>query len=361
MKITGMKLWLCAAAAALLCSVAAFFAGREYLDRRCSDFTGNAEIYIYPAMNVADVLETLDAKGIVKRRGSIVRSLRRENLCRRGLLPGSAELKPGHYTVSAGVSARYFARMIRNGWQTPVNLVLSGSMRQKRGLARKISSQMMMDTLTVMDALRDSAVLAGYGFTPENVFALFMPDTYQVYWTDSMKVVLDRQKAAYDAFWTDENKKKAEIQGLSPMEVSVLASIVRSESNHVPEYPLIAGVYLNRLHLGMKLQADPTIAFCYGYTLNRIMKKHLKVDSPYNTYMHEGLPPAPICVPGRDAMDAVLNPQGGRDLFFCASPEFDGTHIFAATYSEHLKNARAFQKALNVRLREREKAASGRG
>lgn len=240
--------------------------------------------------------------------------------------------------------------MLKGGWQTPVNLVLSGSMRLKRVIAKKISNQMMMDTLTVLNALRDSALLSRYGFAPDNVFALFMPDTYQVYWTDSMEVVLDKQKAAYDAFWTDANKEKAKVQGLTEMEVSVLASIVRGESNHVPEYPMIAGVYLNRLHRGMKLQADPTIAFCYDYTLNRIMKKHLKVESPYNTYMNYGLPPAPICVPGKDAMNAVLNPQGGNDLFFCASPDFNGTHLFAATYSEHLKNARAFQRALAAKL-----------
>ena len=240
--------------------------------------------------------------------------------------------------------------MLKNGWQTPVNLVLSGSIRLRGTLARKISSQMLMDSLTVMNALQDSALLAGYGFTPENVFGLFIPDTYQVYWTDSMNVVLDKQKAAFDSFWTDENKQKAKAQGLTEMEVVTLASIVRGESNYVPEYPLIAGVYLNRLHVGMKLQADPTVAFCFDYTLNRILKKHTRVESPYNTYMNSGLPPAPICSPGRDAMNAVLNPKGGKDLYFCASTDFNGSHLFAATYSEHLKNARAFQRALTAKL-----------
>lgn len=331
--------------------LAGFFGWREYYDRRRPNFKEKTELYIYPNMNVQDVLEILAENDVVKKPGSLRRSFRREELMARGGRQGEARIVPGHYTVTASNSSRYVARMLRNGWQSPVNLVLSGSMRLKRGIAGKISRQMMMDTTAVLDALRDSALLAGYGFTTENVFALFMPDTYQVYWTDSMKTVLDRQKAAYDAFWTDANKAKAKAQGLTQMEVSVVASIVRGESNYVPEYPLIAGVYLNRLHRGMKLQADPTIAFCYDYTLNRILKKHLKVDSPYNTYMHYGLPPAPICVPGRDAMDAVLNPQGGDDLYFCASPDFNGTHLFAATYQEHLKNARAFQKALNERVK----------
>ena len=246
--------------------------------------------------------------------------------------------------------------MLTGGWQTPVNLVISGAIRKRGDLARKISRQMLLDSADVMAALKDSALLAGYGFTPENVFGLIIPDTYEVYWTDSMRTVLDKNKAALDAFWTEENRAKAKVQGLTPSEVAILASIVRGESNYVPEYPKIAGVYLNRLHKGMKLQADPTVAFCYDYTLNRIYKKHLAIDSPYNTYRNAGLPPAPIYAPGRDAMNAVLNPQGENYLFFCASPEFNGSHNFAATYQEHLRNARAYVQALNKRNREREAA-----
>ena len=207
----------------------------------------------------------------------------------------------------------------------------------------------MMDSTTVMRALEDKALLSSYGFTPDDVFSLFIPDTYQVYWTDSMKEVLDKQKAAYDAFWTADNLKLASAQGLSPKEVSVVASIVKSESNHEPEYPSIAGVYLNRLHQGMRLQADPTVAFCYGYTLNRILYKHLEVDSPYNTYLHEGLPPGPICVPDRASLNAVLNPDRHGYLYFCASAAMDGTHKFATSLSEHSRNAREFQRALDLR------------
>ena len=328
-----------------------FIGGRIYYDRRCPNFSDKAEIYVYPNMNISDVMEEIVSKNIVKKRGSLKRALRQEGLLSGEDKPGENALKPGHYTITADNSSMYVARMLRNGWQTPVKMVLSGSMRHKSVIARKISRQMMMDSLTVMNALRDSALLSKYGFTSENVFALFMPDTYQVYWTDSINVILDKQKAAYDSFWTEDNVKKAKAQGLTKMEVSTLASIVRCESNHIPEYPLIAGVYLNRLHQGMKLQADPTIAYCYEFTLNRILRKHLKYDSPYNTYMYAGLPPAPICVPGKDAMEAVLNPQGGKDLFFCASPDFNGTHLFAATYSDHLKNAKAFQKALTAKLK----------
>lgn len=320
--------------------VAGLFAWRYYYDHKLPNFSERTEVYVYPDMNADDVLELLKAGGKVLSEKSLERSFRREDLTRP---------KPGHYTVTNSCSSIYAARMFKNGWQTPVNLVLSGSMRLRGSVASKISRQMLVDSLEVIDALRDSALLAGWGFTPENVMAMIIPDTYQVYWTDSAESVLRRQKEAWDLFWTEENDRKAAAQGLSRMEVAILASIVRGESNHVPEYPKIAGVYLNRLHKGMKLQADPTIAYCYDYTLNRILYKHLGVESPYNTYMHAGLPPAPINVPGRDAMRAVLNPQGDNYLFFCASPAFDGTHLFAAGYAEHLKNARAFQRALRQR------------
>ena len=237
---------------------------------------------------------------------------------------------------------------VARGWQSPVRLVLSGTMRQKGAIARKISAQLLLDSASVAAALEDSVLLADRGFRPDQVFALMMPDTYEVFWTDPMSVILDKQKAAYDAFWTEENKEKARTQGLTPAEVSVLASIVNGETNHVPEMPAVAGVYLNRLHKGMKLQADPTVAYILDYKVNRILKKHLEIDSPFNTYLYAGLPPAPICVPSRSALEAVLNPDGHDYLYFCASPDFDGTHRFAATYPEHLRNARAYQKALSA-------------
>ena len=170
-----------------------------------------------------------------------------------------------------------------------------------------------------------------------------------MYWTASVEEIFDRFKKEYDAFWTDERKEKAKAQGLTQMQVSTMASIVSGETLKDFEYPVIAGVYLNRYKKGMKLQADPTIAFCFDYTLDRILKKHLTVDSPYNTYQHVGLPPAPINVPPKACLEAVLNPDKHGYIYFCASPAFDGTHRFAVTYSEHLKNAREFHRALTAR------------
>ena len=174
-----------------------------------------------------------------------------------------------------------------------------------------------------------------------------------MYWTASVKDIFDRFKKEYDAFWTPERLAKAEGQKLTPMQVSVMASIVSGETLKCFEYPIIAGVYLNRYRMGMRLQADPTIAFCFNYEPDRILRKHLSVDSPYNTYKYAGLPPAPINVPPKACLDAVLSPESHKYLYFCASPEFDGTHNFATSYSEHLKNARAFQRALTARQKEK--------
>jgi UPF0755 protein len=263
----------------------------------------------------------------------------------------AGNIKPGRYVISAESPSIYVARMLVFGWQTPQKLTLSGTMRSKGSIAKKISSQMMVDSLSVAAALNDPVFLAGYGFTPENVFALFLPDTYEMFWTASVTEIFSRMKKEYDAFWNSDRLAKARAQRLTPMQVSVLASIVSGETLKSFEYPVIAGVYLNRYRKGMKLQADPTVAFCYDYKLDRILKKHLTVDSPYNTYKYAGLPPAPINVPPKACLDAVLQPQQHNYIYFCASPAFDGTHRFAVSYSDHLKNARAFQRELTARRR----------
>lgn len=333
--IAGLAVLLVAAA------VAGIIGYNMYYDRKVPNFTATTEVYVRPGDRAEDVLQfLLDSAGV--RKPASMRRAFRETFAEEGP-------QPGHYTISASDASLYAARMLARGWQTPVRLTLSGTLRQKGTIARKIAAQMLLDSAAVAAALEDSVLLAGYGFRPDNVFALIMPDTYEVFWTASMADILDRQKAAHDAFWSEENRAKARAQGLTPEEVSILASIVNGETNHVPEMPAVAGVYLNRLHRGMKLQADPTIAYILDYKVNRILTKHLSIESPFNTYLHAGLPPAPICVPSRAALEAVLNPDSHGYLYFCASPDFNGTHRFAATYPEHLRNARAWQQALNAR------------
>ena len=332
-----------AAVLAVAGAVCCFVAGRYYVDNKKSNFTEDYVLYVYANTTDVQVMDSLKANAGVVRPGSLKRCFDKMDV--------AGNIKPGRYVISTESPSIYVARMLVFGWQTPQKLTLSGTMRSKGSIAKKISSQMMVDSVSVATALNDPVFLAGYGFTPENVFALFLPDTYEMFWTASVTEIFSRMKKEYDAFWNSDRLAKARAQRLTPMQVSVLASIVSGETLKSFEYPVIAGVYLNRYRKGMKLQADPTVAFCYDYKLDRILKKHLTVDSPYNTYKHVGLPPAPINVPPKACLDAVLQPQQHNYIYFCASPAFDGTHRFAVSYSDHLKNARAFQRELTARRR----------
>ncbi|MCM1503237.1 MAG: endolytic transglycosylase MltG [Bacteroidales bacterium] len=343
---TKRKMILAAATVSAVVACVAAFVGLVYwADNVGANFTRKYTLYVYPDMSAGEVLDSINAGAGTIMKGSLERCARKESLAER--------IKPGKYVIDKEFSSRYVVRMLCLGWQTPQNLTLSGTLRSKERIAQVISRQMMIDSVTVDSMLRSEEFLGQYGFTPENVFALFLPDTYQMYWTASVEDIFRRFRKEYDAFWTEVRMEKAGLQGLTPMEVSVLASIVNGETLKSFEYPDIAGVYLNRLHKGMKLQADPTVAYCFGYTLNRILKVHLKVDSPYNTYKYAGLPPAPINVPPKACIDAVLNPSQHNYMFFCASPEFNGTHRFASSYTEHQRNAREFQRELTRRHKER--------
>ena len=338
MKFMKLKHILLTISAALLL-FGAIIIGRWYNDNKRPNFKEDYVLYVYPETSARQVLDSLDQRTF--RPHSLRRTFDK--------LDVSRKLKPGRYVIEPSSTSIYVARMLVFGWQTPQKMTLSGTIRKKDVLARKISSQMMVDSVSLVHALDSAEFLAEYGFTPENVFAMILPDTYQMYWTASVKEIFDRFKKEYDRFWTPERLDKAKAQRLSPLQVSVMASIVSGETLKPFEYPVIAGVYLNRYRKGMKLQADPTVAFCFDYQLDRILKKHLAVDSPYNTYKYKGLPPAPINVPPKACIDAVLNPDGHKYIYFCASPDFDGTHRFAVSYSDHLKNARAFQRALTAR------------
>lgn len=334
---------------AVMAVVAGVVAGRYYIDNKKPNFTEKYVLYVYPDMTAAQVQDSLMARAGVVRPKSVGRCFEKMEV--------ASKMKPGRYVIENTATSIYVARMLVFGWQTPQNMTLSGTIRTKGRLAQKISSQMMVDSLAVDTALNDPDFLAGYGFTPENVFAMILPDTYQMFWTASVKDIFDRLKKEYDAFWNEGRLAKAKAQKLTPMQVSVMASIVSGETLKSFEYPVIAGVYLNRYRKGMKLQADPTVCFCFDYKLDRVLKKHLTIDSPYNTYKYVGLPPAPINVPPKACLEAVLDPAEHKYIYFCASPAFDGTHRFAVGYGDHLKNARAFQRELTARRKARAAAA----
>ena len=300
MKSKKTILWIVAAAALLGIAAMGVFA-QYYLDNRMPNFQKEYVLYVYPDMTAEQVLDSIVVGAQAERPRSVEHVFKKMNV--------AENMKPGRYVVETSKPSIYVARMLVYGWQTPQNLTLSGTIRSKERLVKKISNQMMVSADEVAAALTDSTFLAQYGFTPENVFAMIMQDTYQMYWTASVKEIFDRFKKEYDAFWTPVRIAKAKKQGLSKMDVSIVASIVSGETLKEFEYPIIAGVYLNRYRTGMKLQADPTVAFCFDYKLNRILHRHMEVDSPYNTYRYAGLPPAPINVPPKACLEAVLNPD----------------------------------------------------
>lgn len=329
--------------AVILCSVAILLGYNWLRDNKLPNFYGKAELYVEEGDGPDKVIESLKQQLTVLSEKRLRKVFERKEVAR--------YIKPGHYLVGSSSTSVYVARMLNNGWQTPVRVTLAGSLRSREEIARKISRQLSLDSLSVIRAMEDEKLLAPYGVSPENVFAAFWPASYDIYWTASFTDLLDRCKKAADAFWTDDNLVKAARAGLSRKEALILASIVKGESNYKPELSKIAGVYLNRLNRGMLLQADPTVAYCYDYALKRVLFRHLEFDSPYNTYKYPGLPPGPICVPDREYIEAVLNPDyGGGNLYFCASKNLDGTHVFAKTADAHGRNAKAFQNALKNKI-----------
>jgi UPF0755 protein len=208
----------------------------------------------------------------------------------------------------------------------------------------------MMDSLSLSILLKDSTFCAKQGFDTASIVCMFVPDTYEVYWNTSIENLMSRLKKEHDKFWDSSRQAKATAIGLTPNEVCTLASIVDEETSNNPEKPMIARMYLNRLAKGMALQADPTVKFALkDFAIRRIYHNMLNTDSPYNTYRYAGLPPGPIKVASVAGIDAVLNAPNHSYLYMCAKEDFSGTHNFASTYSEHLRNAAKYTKALNER------------
>lgn len=257
--------------------------------------------------------------------------------------------KPGHYVLRPGMSVVEVARMLKLGLQTPVRVSVN-NVRTPAQLAHKLSRQIDADSAAIMRALTSKELAAEVGFDSLTLFSMFIPDTYEVWWTVTPEDFVRRMKREYDRFWTPERDALRARSGLSRLEVMTLASIVYEETRKTDEMPRIAGVYINRLRRGIPLQADPTVKYAMqDFGLRRILHRHLKYPSPYNTYLNRGLPPSPICMPGKNAIDAVLHFEEHDYLYFCARPTFDGYHNFARTLREHNVNARAYSAELNRR------------
>lgn len=258
--------------------------------------------------------------------------------------------KKGHYVVKDGMNVIEIVRMLKLGLQTPVNVTMN-NVKIPAQLAGKLAVQLEADSVELVNVLTDKALAKKMGFeSPLTMFSIFLPNTYEFYWTVKPEEFVERMYKEYKNFWNGARDEKRKRTGLNRVEVATLASIVYEETRKVDEMPRVAGVYMNRLRTGMPLQADPTIKYAMqNFGLRRILKSYLKYDSPYNTYINKGLPPSPICMPSIQAIDAVLNFEKHDYLYFCARPTFDGYHNFAKSYSQHLANARAYQAELNKR------------
>ena len=258
-------------------------------------------------------------------------------------------VKTGRYAIKPTDNMRYLHRRLSMGYQTPIKLTV-GSVRTLDRIARNTARQLMVDSCEIANILNDTAYISKLGFTPETLPALFIPNTYEVYWNMSAEDFTQRMLKEHKAFWNEKRLKQAEAIGLTPIEVATLASIVEEETANQAEKPMVAGLYINRLKKGMLLQADPTVKFSLQeFGLKRILFKHLEVDSPYNTYKYAGLPPGPIRVPSYQGLESVLNYTKHNYLYMCAKEDFSGTHNFAVTSAQHAANARKYQQALNRR------------
>ena len=261
-------------------------------------------------------------------------------------------VKPGRFLLKKGMSAFQLVSAMRRN--VPVKLAVNNQERLEN-LCDRISSQIEPDTTQLLATFRDSVFLQKNGFTKETVFAMFLPNTYEFYWNVSAEKFRDKMLEEYNRFWTKERMAKAAELNMTPVQVITLASIVHKETVKKSERPTVAGVYLNRLKDGMKLQADPTVIYAlklrdnnFEQVIKRVLYNDLFIASPYNTYQNEGLPPGPIAMPDIDAIDAVLNAEKHNYLYFCASVERFGYHEFAATMAQHDVNAKKYADWLNA-------------
>jgi UPF0755 protein len=263
-------------------------------------------------------------------------------------------VKPGRYLVpESGVGNLGFVLTLKRGLQMPLQLTLTPT-RTVKDLCKNLGKQLEAPADSFYELLADEKYVQDLGFTQQTVMAMFLPNNYEVYWNVKPRAFLRRMKQEYTQYWTADRKEKAAALNLTPIQVSVLASIVEAETYRNEERARIAGVYLNRLRLGMKLQADPTVIFANNdFTIRRVLNRHLELDSPYNTYKYTGLPPGPINCPAMASIEAVLNAEQHEYLYFAAKPDFSGYHTFNKTLASHEASANQYRNALTQQQRKR--------
>ena len=303
--------------------------------------TNNKVIYIPTGSSYEQVLDTLYSTLYIKNRKVLDWVAKKKNY--------PVLIKPGRYVINSDMSYITLINLLRSGRQKPVKFTFN-NVRTLNQLAGKIGNKIEADSSRLINFLSDESNYVSDGFNKENIIGLFIPDTYELYWNTDARGLYLRMLNEYNLFWNSQRLTKAKDEGLNPKEVAILASIIDDEVAKPDEKPRIAGVYLNRLKRGIPLQSCPTIKFALNdFTITRVLKKYLIVDSPYNTYKHTGFPPGPIGCPSNDGLDAVLNAEKHDYLYFAAKADFSGYHNFSRTLAEHNRYAEVYQRELNKR------------
>ncbi len=306
--------------------------------------TLNAEAELFYVPTGSDfeyVIDRLEKQGIIENRKSF-----RWVAIKKGY---DKSVKAGRYKIRNDQSNNDLVNMLRSGKQDPV-MVVFNNVRTLNHVAGKVSKYLEKDSADFATYFSNPELPAGYGFKASDFTSMFVPETYEFFWNTSPEVFTERMQKEYDKFWKGERDRKAQSMEMSRSEVVTLASIVDEETLYNDENARVAGLYVNRLERGIALQADPTLKFALGdFSRQRILNVDKEIDSPYNTYKFKGLPPGPIAIPSVSAIDGVLNYESHNYLYMCAKADFSGHHAFARNYSQHKKNAREYQRALNKR------------
>ncbi len=321
-------------------SVGGYFAYQAiYASNVWTDSKEKVYIFIHDGDDFEDVKKELYTKGLIIHRKNfeLVAEYKKYH----------ENIKPGRYSIISGLSNNDLIGLLRSGNQEPVKLKFN-NIRLKEDLAERVGQQINIDEQAFLKQLNDSNYTKIVGFSTETIKCMFLPNTYFINWNTNSEQFLSRMNYEYTQFWTDEKKAKATEQELSPIEVSILASIIDKETHQNDEKARIAGVYINRLKNGWRLQADPTLIYAIGdFNIKRVLNVYKEIDSPYNTYMYLGLPPGPICIPSLSSINAVLNAEDHSYFFFCAKPDYSGYHNFAKYSKQHIKNANEYRTFLN--------------
>jgi len=317
-----------------------FLGIKYYLTWKKPNTLNDGKLYIPANATWQDLQDSL--KPLIKNWNSFLDAAEKKNL--------KNHIRPGRYSLQSNWNNEELIRFLKTGKQDEIPIRI-GNYFNAMHMAGRISPFLEIDSLEIMEALEKSTLNKDKEFYQWHHFII--PNTYNFHWAISAENFVKKMEDIYYNFWTDERNKKAKSLNYSKYQVTTLASIVQLESYQKEEQTIVAGVYINRLKSGMKLDADPTVIFAWAVEnpneerLKRVLFKHLKVENPYNTYIYKGLPPGPICMPDPNTIDAVLNYEQNPYYYFVANPEKAGYHIFAKTYQEHLKNANKYRRSLN--------------